>query len=227
MRTIKLTEETRKDLLEKLLKRSPNCYGEYEGRVTEIVNTVRAEGDKALFDYTERFDRAKITVENIRVTEDEIKTAYEEVDPELLSVIRKALVNIRSYHEKQLKQSWFESQPSGIILGQKVQALATVGVYVPGGKAVYPSSVLMNIVPAKVAGVEKIIMCTPVPRKERSAPPLWWPQGRPVLMRSTRPAALRPSPPWLSVRSLSRRWTRSWVPETSMWLLRKRPFTVS
>ena len=161
MRTIKLTEETRKDLLEKLLKRSPNCYGEYEGRVTEIVNTVRAEGDKALFDYTERFDRAKITVENIRVTEDEIKTAYEEVDPELLSVIRKALVNIRSYHEKQLKQSWFESQPSGIILGQKVQALATVGVYVPGGKAVYPSSVLMNIVPAKVAGVEKIIMCTP------------------------------------------------------------------
>lgn len=161
MRTIKLTEETRKDLLEKLLKRSPNCYGEYEGRVTEIVNTVRAGGDKALFDYTERFDRAKITVENIRVTEDEIKTAYEEVDPELLSVIRKALVNIRSYHEKQLKQSWFESQPSGIILGQKVQALATVGVYVPGGKAVYPSSVLMNIVPAKVAGVEKIIMCTP------------------------------------------------------------------
>lgn len=122
MRTIKLTEETRKDLLEKLLKRSPNCYGEYEGRVTEIVNTVRAGGDKALFDYTERFDRAKITVENIRVTEDEIKTAYEEVDPELLSVIRKALVNIRSYHEKQLKQSWFESQPSGIILGQKVQA---------------------------------------------------------------------------------------------------------
>ena len=161
MRTIKLTEETRKDLLEKLLKRSPNCYGEYEGRVTEIVNTVRAEGDKALFAYTERFDRAKITAENIRVTEEEIQKAYEEVDPELLSVIRKALVNIRSYHEKQLKQSWFESQPSGIILGQKVQALSTVGVYVPGGKAVYPSSVLMNIVPAKVAGVEKIIMCTP------------------------------------------------------------------
>ena len=161
MRTIKLTEETRKDLLEKLLKRSPNCYGEYEGRVTEIVHTVRAEGDKALFAYTERFDRAKITAENIRVTEEEIQKAYEEVDPELLSVIRKALVNIRSYHEKQLKQSWFESQPSGIILGQKVQALSTVGVYVPGGKAVYPSSVLMNIVPAKVAGVEKIIMCTP------------------------------------------------------------------
>ena len=161
MRTIKLTEETRKDLLEKLLKRSPNCYGEYEGRVTEIVNTVRAEGDKELFAYTERFDRAKITAENIRVTEEEIQKAYEEVDPELLSVIRKALVNIRSYHEKQLKQSWFESQPSGIILGQKVQALSTVGVYVPGGKAVYPSSVLMNIVPAKVAGVEKIIMCTP------------------------------------------------------------------
>ena len=161
MRTIKLTEETRKDLLEKLLKRSPNCYGEYEGRVTEIVNTVLAEGDKALFAYTERFDRAKITAENIRVTEEEIQKAYEEVDPELLSVIRKALVNIRSYHEKQLKQSWFESQPSGIILGQKVQALSTVGVYVPGGKAVYPSSVLMNIVPAKVAGVEKIIMCTP------------------------------------------------------------------
>ena len=159
------------------------------------------------------------------MTEDEIKTAYEEVDPELLSVIRKALVNIRSYHEKQLKQSWFESQPSGIILGQKVQALATVGVYVPGGKAVYPSSVLMNIVPAKMA-VWKIIMCTPVPGRKVCASHSGG-RRRPVLMRSTRLAALRPSPPWLSVRSLSRRWTRSWAPETSMWLLRKRPFTVS
>lgn len=161
MRTVKLTEETRKDLLEKLLKRSPNCYGEYEGRVAEIVNTVREKGDEALFDYTEKFDGAEITSETIRVTEAEIETAYQEVDKTLLEVIKKALVNIRTYHEKQVKQSWFDCAKDGIILGQKVQPLSTVGVYVPGGKAVYPSSVLMNIVPAKVAGVEKIIMCTP------------------------------------------------------------------
>lgn len=161
MQTIKLTEETRKDLLEKLLKRSPNCYGEYEGRVSKIVNAVRLDGDKALFEYTKKFDGADINAGNVRVTDEEISKAYEEVDPDLLKVIRKALVNIRTYHEKQVKQSWFESKPNGIILGQKVQPLSTVGVYVPGGKAVYPSSVLMNIVPARVAGVEKIIMCSP------------------------------------------------------------------
>lgn len=161
MRIVTLTEETRKDILENLLKRSPNSYGEYEGRVAEIVAAVKEGGDKALFDYTSRFDGVQLSHETIRVTEAEIEEAYEKVDPVLLEVIRKALVNIRSYHEKQRRYSWFDSQPEGTILGQKITALERVGVYVPGGKAVYPSSVLMNIVPAKVAGVDQIIMTTP------------------------------------------------------------------
>ena len=161
MRIVKLTAETRKGILENLLKRSPNSYKEFESRVEEIVNSVKEKGDEALFDFTARFDKVEVTKESIQVTEDEIREAYEAVDPTLLDVIRKALVNIRSYHEKQRRYSWFDSQPDGTILGQKVTALSRVGVYVPGGKAVYPSSVLMNIVPAKVAGVEQIIMTTP------------------------------------------------------------------
>ena len=161
MRIIELTEEARTNILENLLKRSPNSYGEFEGRVNEIIETVRANRDAAIFDYTKRFDGADINAENILVTEDEIKEAYEKVDEKLLTVIRKALVNIRKYHEKQRQYSWFDSEESGIILGQKVTALEKVGVYVPGGKAVYPSSVLMNIVPAKVAGVKTIVMTTP------------------------------------------------------------------
>ena len=160
MRIIELTEEARTNILENLLKRSPNSYGEFEGRV-EIIENVRANRDAAIFDYTKRFDGADINAENILVTEDEIKEAYEKVDEKLLTVIRKALVNIRKYHEKQRQYSWFDSEESGIILGQKVTALEKVGVYVPGGKAVYPSSVLMNIVPAKVAGVKTIVMTTP------------------------------------------------------------------
>ena len=161
MRIIELTEEARTNILENLLKRSPNSYGEFEGRVNEIIENVRANRDAAIFDYTKRFDVADINAENILVTEDEIKEAYEKVDEKLLTVIRKALVNIRKYHEKQRQYSWFDSEESGIILGQKVTALEKVGVYVPGGKAVYPSSVLMNIVPAKVAGVKTIVMTTP------------------------------------------------------------------
>ena len=161
MKIVTLTEESKQNLLETLLKRSPQNYGEYEGRVAEIVENVRARGDEAVFAYTKQFDRADITAENIRVTEEEIAQAYREVDEQLLSVVRKALVNIRAYHEKQRRYSWFDSKPDGTLLGQKITALARVGVYVPGGKAVYPSSVLMNIVPAKVAGVEKIIMTTP------------------------------------------------------------------
>ena len=161
MRIIELTEESRTNILENLLKRSPNSYGEFEGRVNEIIENVRANRDAAIFDYTKRFDGADINAENILVTEDEIKEAYEKVDEKLLTVIRKALVNIRKYHEKQRQYSWFDSEESGIILGQKVTALEKVGVYVPGGKAVYPSSVLMNIVPAKVAGVKTIVMTTP------------------------------------------------------------------
>lgn len=161
MRIVTLTDETRKNILEDLLKRSPNRYGEYEGRVAQIVEHVREKRDEAVFSYTRQFDRAEVNASNVRVTEEEIRMAYEEVDPALVEVIRKALVNIRSYHEKQKQYSWFDSQPNGTMLGQKVTPLVSVGVYVPGGKAVYPSSVLMNIVPAKVAGVERIIMTTP------------------------------------------------------------------
>ena len=165
MKVLKLTEETKNNILENLLKRSPNSYGEFEGRVNEIIEAVRAKRDEAVFAYTERFDGAKINVSNILVTEEEIQKAYEEVQPELLDVIRKALVNIRTYHEKQKQYSWFDSEDSGIMLGQKVTPLQRVGVYVPGGKAVYPSSVLMNVMPAKVAGVDEIIITTP-PDKE-------------------------------------------------------------
>lgn len=161
MRIVKLTEETRKDILENLLKRSPNNYGEFEGSVAKIVSAVKEKGDEALFDYTARFDGVALNAETVLVTEEEIREAYGQVEPALLEVIRKALVNIRSYHEKQRRTSWFDSQPDGTILGQKVAPLSRVGVYVPGGKAVYPSSVLMNIVPARVAGVEQIIMTTP------------------------------------------------------------------
>ena len=161
MRKVKLTEETKKNILNDLLKRSPNNYGDYVATVQEIVDHVAKEGDKAVFAYTEKFDHAHITAETVKVTQAEIDAAYQEIEPELLAVIRKALVNIREYHEKQKQYSWFDSKPNGTILGQKVTALSRVGVYVPGGKAVYPSSVLMNIVPAKVAGVGSIIMTTP------------------------------------------------------------------
>lgn len=167
MRILQLTKETQDNILENLLKRSPNSYGEFEARVQEIIENVRDRRDEALFEYTSRFDGADIDSSSILVTEEEIACAYDEVDPKLLEVIRKALVNIRTYHEKQRQNSWFESQDKGIILGQKVTALQRVGVYVPGGKAVYPSSVLMNIVPAKVAGVDEIIMTTP-PGKDGS-----------------------------------------------------------
>lgn len=160
MRILELTENTKSDLLESLLKRSPNSYGEYEGRVNAIIDEVREKRDEAIFAFTEKFDGACINADNILVTEAEIEEAYTQVDEKLLAVIRKALVNIRKYHEKQLQNSWFTSE-DGIILGQKVTAVSKVGVYVPGGKAVYPSSVLMNVIPAKVAGVERIIMCTP------------------------------------------------------------------
>lgn len=161
MRILKLTEETRANILENLLKRSPNSYGEFEGRVNEIIENVRANKDAAIFEYTKKFDGADINADNILVTEEEIAEAYEQVDPKLLDVIRKALVNIRDYHAKQRQFSWFDSDESGIILGQKVTPLEKVGVYVPGGKAVYPSSVLMNVLPAKVAGVKNIVMTTP------------------------------------------------------------------
>lgn len=161
MRIVTLDENSKQNLLNDLLKRSPNHYGEFIDRVNDIINNVRSNGDAAIFDYTKRFDGADINASNIRVTKEEIEEAYTLVDPELIDVIRKALVNIREYHEKQRQYSWFDSKPNGTMLGQKVTPLATTGVYVPGGKAVYPSSVLMNVIPAKVAGVEKIVMVTP------------------------------------------------------------------
>lgn len=161
MRIQHLDSSTKKNLLEDLLQRSPSSYGQYEQAVAEILNNVKIEKDKALFAYTEQFDHAHIDVSNVRVTMEEIQAAYEEVGEELLRVIRGSLESIKSYHEKQRQFSWFDSKPDGTILGQKVTALQRVGVYVPGGKAAYPSSVLMNIVPARVAGVDEIIMVTP------------------------------------------------------------------
>lgn len=165
MRIVKLTKESKSNILENLLKRSPNSYGKFEGAVADILANVKSRGDDALFEYTRNFDKADINPSNIVVTQEEIDEAYSLVDDKLLDVIRKALVNIRDYHEKQKQYSWFDSKPDGTILGQKVTALSRVGVYVPGGKAAYPSSVLMNVMPAKVAGVEQIVMCTP-PDKE-------------------------------------------------------------
>ena len=161
MRIVKLTKETKKNLLDDLLKRSPNNYTEYADTVQKIVDNVKSNGDKALFDYTKKFDKAEINSQNIKVTDAEIEEAYKAVDAHLVEVIRKALKNIRTYHEKQKQYSWFDTTEDGTMLGQKVTPLNSVGVYVPGGKAVYPSSVLMNIVPAKVAGVKHIIMTTP------------------------------------------------------------------
>ena len=161
MRIVKLTDETKNNILEDLLKRSPNSYGKFEAAVNDILLNVRTNKDEALFKYTKDFDKADINASNIVVTKDEIEEAYTKVDPALVDVIRKSLRNIKEYHEKQKQYSWFDSKPDGTILGQKVTPLARAGVYVPGGKAAYPSSVLMNVVPAKVAGVEQIIMCTP------------------------------------------------------------------
>ena len=162
MRIVKLDEENKKNILENLLKRSPNSYDEFEGRVKKILEDVKTRRDEAVFEYTKNFDKADINADNIVVTEEEIKEAYAEVEKTgLVEIIRKSLVNIRDYHEKQKENSWFDPTPQGTILGQKVTALQRVGVYVPGGKAAYPSSVLMNVVPAKVAGVDEIIMTTP------------------------------------------------------------------
>ena len=170
MRIQHLDKNTKMNLLEDLLKRSPNNYGKYEQGVAEILDHVRSEKDAAVFTYTEKFDGAKIDASNIKVTEEEIKEAYELVGEELTGIIRKALFNIRDYHERQRQNSWFESKPNGTMLGQKVTPLQRVGVYVPGGKAAYPSSVLMNIAPAKAAGVDEIVMVTP-PGKDGKVTP--------------------------------------------------------
>lgn len=161
MKVVNITEDSIKDLLKSLLKRSPINYREQEDAVNNILTNVKDNGDLALFEYTEKFDKVKLTAETIKVTDEEIAEAYEQVDDELIRVIRLAMKNIKDYHEMQKEESWFDSKPDGTILGQKITPLSRVGVYVPGGKAAYPSSVLMNVIPAKVAGVDEIIMCTP------------------------------------------------------------------
>lgn len=171
MKIVKLTENERNNILENLLKRSPGQYVEYENTVREILDNIRERKDEALFAYTEKFDGVKINAGNIKVTKEEIEEAYKAVDPGMVDINRKSLANIYEYHKKQVRQSWFDSKPDGTILGQKVTPLSRAGVYVPGGKAAYPSSVLMNIVPAKVAGVEEVIMVTP-PGKDGKVYPM-------------------------------------------------------
>lgn len=161
MRIIRLNEEIKQNILEGLLKRDPNQYGQYADAVQEIIDQVKTRKDEALFAYTEKFDHATIDAASIRVTQEEIREAMAQVDPTLLSVMKQSMENIRDHHTRQIRQSWFSSRPDGTILGQKITALESVGVYVPGGKAAYPSTVLMNIIPAEVAGVERIVMVTP------------------------------------------------------------------
>ena len=171
MRIVTLSKESRQNLLDSLLKRSPGNYGQYQDTVQEIVDRVKTKGDQALFELTRKFDWEGIDASNVKVTEAEVQEAYDTIDPQLVETIRKSLKNIREYHEKQKQYSWFDTTTEGTMLGQKVTPLASAGVYVPGGKAVYPSSVLMNIVPAKVAGVERIVMTTP-PGKDGKVYPI-------------------------------------------------------
>ena len=170
MKIVKLTEQTKKDLLRDLLQRSPQSYGSYEAVVAEIVEAVRKDGDKAVFSYTEQFDHFPLSADNIKVTREEIEQAYKELPAELVAVYKKSAENIRVFHEKQLRSSWFDSRPDGTILGQRMIPIERAGVYVPGGKAAYPSSVLMNVIPARVAGVDQIIMTTPCNREGKVNP---------------------------------------------------------
>ena len=170
MRIVTLSKESRQNLLDSLLKRSPGNYGQYQDTVQKIVDRVKTEGDQALFELTRKFDWEGIDASNVKVTETEVQEAYDTIDPQLVETIRKSLKNIREYHEKQKQYSWFDTTPEGTMLGQKVTPLASAGVYVPGGKAVYPSSVLMNIVPAKIAGVAHVVMCTPCNKEGKVNP---------------------------------------------------------
>ena len=161
MRSVALTEDTKQNVMYDLLKRSPNNYSQYESTVNEIIENVKANKDKAVFEYTKRFDKFDLSAENIKITREEIEEAYTKMDAKLVEVIRKAAENIKIFHMKQLRNSWFDAKEDGTILGMKITPIEKAGVYVPGGKAAYPSSVLMNVIPAKVAGVKEIIMTTP------------------------------------------------------------------
>ena len=223
MRIVALDKESKQSILNDLLKRSPNNYSQYESTVNQIIEKVRAEGDKALFDYTLQFDKFALSAENIRVTKEEIAEAYAQMDENLIDVIRQSAENIRAFHQKQLRNSWFDAKPDGTILGMKITAIERAGVYVPGGKAAYPSSVLMNVIPAKVAGVDEIIMTTP-PGKDGKVNP-----GTLVAAEYcrrgyhlSRSAVPRLSQPWLSEPSRYLRSTRSPVPVTIFVALAKK-----
>ncbi len=170
MRIIELNDQTKNNLLDSLLKRSPNSYGSYEQTVNEIITQIREKKDEALFAYTKQFDHCEITKDNIKVTSKEIEEAYKKVDPKLLEVMKKSAANITEFHQKQLHNSWISPKDNGTILGQRITPIEVSGVYVPGGKAAYPSSVLMNVLPAKVAGVSRIIMTPPPGADEKVNP---------------------------------------------------------
>lgn len=171
MKTVKVNKESIAQILDTLLKRSPNSYGEYEATVNDILNNVRENKDQALFEYTQKFDGCCINSENVKVTKEEIDKALSLVDPSLIEIMKKSAQRIRVFHEKQKRTSFFETDNTGSILGQRITPIEKVGVYVPGGKAAYPSSTLMNVIPAKVAGVERIVMTTP-PMKDGSINPV-------------------------------------------------------
>ena len=161
MRIVELNDKTKGELLDKLLQRSPSNYGEYEDIVNNIITDIRKRKDEALFEYTLKFDKFELSPSNIRVTRQEIEDAYKELDDDFIVAMKKSAANITAFHEKQKRNSWIDTKEDGSILGQRVSPIEISGVYVPGGKAAYPSSVLMNVLPAKVAGVERIVMCTP------------------------------------------------------------------
>ena len=169
MQIFELNEDIFGSLLTNMLKRSPDSYPKEEAIVSDIIKNVRERGDEAVFEYTRKFDKADISAENFIVTRKEEEEAYEKVDKELIEIIRRAITRIRAFHEHEKQESWFTTE-NGMVLGQRVTPLARAGVYVPGGKAAYPSSVLMNVIPAQVAGVPEIVMCTP-PGKDGKVTP--------------------------------------------------------
>ena len=226
MKIVTLNEQTKQNLLESLLKRSTNDYGEYEKIVDDIIQNVKTRKEEAIFEYSLKFDKCELTKESFKVTRDEIDAAYNELDEHFIQVMRDSAANIRSYHEKQKRNSWFDAKEDGTILGQKITPMQTVGVYVPGGKAAYPSTTLMNVVPAKVAGVPNIVMTTPAnaegkvkkllrykgEESYRWILPLWWQE--PPIVDNLKSVSKRSSKNSTTIPRLSSsltRYTPSWA----------------
>jgi len=163
---MKIIDSQQKDVvseLKRIINRGETATEEVAGAVKEVVDRVRKEGDPAILEYTEKFDKVKLTLKEMKVSADEIKDAYNRIEPKKVDALKLAARNIQSFHEKQKVSSWVIQEANGVILGQLARPIRSVGVYVPGGKACYPSSVLMNVIPAKVAGVEQLVMCSPAP----------------------------------------------------------------